>query len=193
MARIGFAITSSYCTIEEILKEVKLLREEGHEIIPIVSEGVIKNDTRFGKAEDIKKKIEEATTENIVSTIVEAEKFGAKDKLDLIVVAPATGNFVAKMASGITDTAVTMAVKATMRNNKPVVIGVSTNDGLGFNGQNITKLINSKNIYFIPFGQDDPVNKPNSLIAHYELLPDTVNAALNGQQIQPILKEYSKK
>ena len=190
MARIGFAITSSYCTISKILTQLKLLKNEEHEIIPIVSEGIIKCDTRFGRGEDIKKEIEDITGTEIISTIIEAEKFGSLNKLDLIVVAPATGNFIAKIVNGITDTPVTMAVKATMRNNKPVVIGISTNDGLGFNGQNITKLINSKNIYFVPFGQDDYIDKPNSLGAHYELLSATINEALKGVQLQPILKEH---
>ena len=191
MARIGFAITGSYCTIEEILKIIKLVIDDGHEVIPIVSEGIIQYDTRFGKGKDFKKEIETITKKEIVSTILEAEKFGSINKLDLIVIAPATGNFVAKLANGITDSTVTMATKSTMRNNKPVVIGISTNDGLGFNGENITKLINSKNIFFVPFGQDDPINKSKSLIAHFELLPETINYALKGVQIQPILKEHT--
>lgn len=190
MARIGFAITSSYCTIEKILAQLKLLVDKGYEVIPIVSEGVIKNDTRFGEGKMFEQKIEEITNKKVVSSIVEAEKFGAATKLDLIVIAPATGNFIAKLANGITDTTVTMATKATMRNNKPVIIGISTNDGLGFNGVNIAKLIYSKNIYFIPFGQDDCLNKPNSLIAHYDLLIETIEEALKGNQLQPILKEY---
>ena len=115
-----------------------------------------------------------------------------KEKLDLLVIAPATGNFIAKLANGITDSTVTMATKASLRNNIPIVIGVSTNDGLGMNGKNIMNLINTKNIYFIPFGQDDFINKPNSLVAHYDLLIPTIEKALDNSQIQPVIKEYKK-
>ena len=190
MARIGFGITSSYCTLEKTLIELKNLVDLGHEIIPIVSNGVIHNNTRFGEGKNFKETIESYTNQKIVSSINDAERFGASDKLDLIVVAPATGNFIAKLANGITDNTVTMAVKATLRNNSPVVIGISTNDGLGFNGINIAKLLYSKNIYFIPFGQDNCLKKPNSLISHFDLLSDTIDLALDGKQLQPVLQEF---
>lgn len=190
MARIGFGITSSYCTLEKALIELKNLVELGHEIIPIVSDGVIHNDTRFGEGKKFKETIENYSNQKIVSSINDAEKFGSSDKLDLIVVAPATGNFIAKLANGITDNTVTMAVKATLRNNSPIVIGISTNDGLGFNGVNIAKLMYTKNIYFVPFGQDNYEKKPNSLISHFNLLSDTVDSALSGKQLQPILQPF---
>ena len=190
MAKIGFAITSSFCTVSKIIEQMINLKDLGYDIIPIVSPAVIEKDTRFGKGENFKIMIEGITGNKIVSDIIEAEKFGPKEKLDLLVIAPATGNFIAKLANGITDSTVTMATKASLRNNIPIVIGVSTNDGLGMNGKNIMNLINTKNIYFIPFGQDDFINKPNSLVAHYDLLIPTIEKALDNSQIQPVIKEY---
>ena len=192
MAKIGFAITSSFCTVSKIIEQMISLKDLGYDIIPIVSPAVIEKDTRFGKGENFKILIEKITGNKIVSDIIEAEKFGPKEKLDLLVIAPATGNFIAKLANGITDSTVTMATKASLRNNIPIVIGVSTNDGLGMNGKNIMNLINTKNIYFIPFGQDDFINKTNSLVAHYDLLIPTIEKALDNSQIQPVIKEYKK-
>lgn len=191
--KIGFAITSSYCTVEKIMKNVLELVELGYEVIPIASPSVVECDTRFGKGKEFKEVLERITGKEVVSDIIEAERFGPKEKLDLLVVAPATGNFIAKLANGITDSPVTMATKATLRNGSPIVIGVSTNDGLGMNGVNIMKLLNTKNIYFIPFGQDNYEKKPNSLISHFDMLVPTINEALNDKQIQPVLKEYKKK
>ena len=192
MTRIGFGITSSFCTFDKIYIQMELLTKLGFDVIPIVNTPVITWDTRFGKSEDVKKKIESITGNKIVSTIVEAEKFGPKEQLDLLIIAPATGDFIASFANGITNSPVTMAAKATLRNEKPIVIGVSTNDGLGLNGKNIMELYNHKNIYFIPFGQDDFENKPNSLVAHYELLVPTIEKALENKQLQPVIKEYIK-
>jgi len=191
--KIGFAITSSYCTVEKIMEQVFNLVELGYDVIPIASPGVVSCDTRFGKGKDFKEVLEKITGNKVVSSIIDAERFGPKEKLDLLVVAPATGNFVAKLAHGITDTPVTMATKATLRNGSPIVIGISTNDGLGMNGENIMKLLNTKNIYFIPFGQDDSLKKPNSLISHFDMLIPTILEALNNNQIQPVLKEYKRK
>ena len=191
--KIGFAITSSYCTVEKIMEQVLLLVDLGYDVIPIASPGVISCDTRFGKGRDFKEVLESITGHEVTSTIIGAERFGPKEKLDLLVVAPATGNFIAKLANGITDSPVTMATKATLRNGSPIVIGVSTNDGLGLNGENIMKLLNTKNIYFIPFGQDNYEKKPNSLISHFDMLIPTIEEALSNKQIQPVLKEYKKK
>lgn len=190
MEKIGFAITSSFCTIQKIIKEIYNLKNLGYDVVPIASPAVIYEDTRFGKGEEFKKLIEEITGREIVTTIVDAEKFGPKEQLDALIVAPATGNFIAKFANGITDNPVTMSAKATLRNERPIIIGVSTNDALGMNAKNIATLLNTKNIYFIPFGQDDYENKPNSLISHYELLVPTLEEALGNKQIQPLLKEY---
>lgn len=191
--KIGFAITSSYCTVERIMDYILNLVELGYDVVPIASPGVVECNTRFGNGKDFKEVLERITGKKVVSDIIEAEKFGPSEKLDLLVVAPATGNFIAKLAHGITDSPVTMATKATLRNGSPIVIGVSTNDGLGMNGENIMKLLNTKNIYFIPFGQDNYEKKPNSLISHFDLLIPTINEALNDRQIQPVLKEYKKK
>ncbi len=191
--KIGFAITSSYCTVEKIMAQILELVEAGYEVIPIASPGVVSCDTRFGKGKDFKEVLEKITGKKVVDSIIEAERFGPSEKLDLLVIAPATGNFIAKLAHGITDTPVTMATKATLRNQSPIVIGISTNDGLGLNGENIMKLLNTKNIYFIPFGQDNYETKPNSLISHFDMLLPTIEEALNNNQIQPVLKEYKKK
>jgi dipicolinate synthase subunit B len=192
MPKVGFGITSSYCTIKEILIEMKKLIELGHTVIPVTSPSVIEDNTRFGKGDDFKKQIEYITGKTPVTSIIEAEKFGPQEPLDVLLVAPATGNFIGKFANGITDSAVNLAAKATLRNQRPVVIAVSTNDGLGFNGQNIMRLLNSKNVFFVPFGQDDCEHKPNSLVAHYDLIPETINLALLGKQYQPILIDYQK-
>lgn len=193
MTKIGFAITSSFCTIKEVLPQIKLLTEMGYDVIPITSSQVISENTRFGLGKDIENALELLTSHKVVSTIIEAEKFGPKEKLDALIVAPATGNFIAKMANGIIDTPVVMSAKATLRNNSPIIIGISTNDGLGINGTNVMKLINTKNIYFIPFGQDNYKSKPNSLVAHFDLLIPTLEEALENKQIQPVLKQYTKK
>ena len=190
--KVGFAITSSFCTLKEVLVHIAYLKSVGYDIYPIVSENIVKYDTRFGKAHDFIEKVENICGHKVVSNIVEAEKFGPTNPMDVMVVMPATGDFLGKMANGITDNPVNLAVKATMRNRKPVVIAISTNDGLGLSGENIMKLYNNKNIYFVPFGQDNYKDKPNSLIAHYDLLLPTIEEALNNNQIQPVLKEYKK-
>lgn len=190
--KIGFAITSSYCTVEKIMEQVLNLVELGYDVIPIASPGVISCNTRFGNGRDFKEVLETITGHEVTCTIVDAERFGPKEKLDLLVIAPATGNTIAKLAHGITDSPVTMATKATLRNESPIVIGVSTNDGLGINGENIMRLLNTKNVYFIPFGQDNCVTKPNSLISHFDMLIPTINEALANKQIQPVLREHKK-
>ena len=184
---IGFAITGSFCTHEKILDKIKNLVEKGYNIYPILTTNSAEIDTRFGKAEDLIQHLEKITNNKPMTTIVEVEPTGPKNMFDIIVVAPCTGNTLAKMANGINDTAVTMAVKAHLRNNKPVVIGISTNDALGLNFNNIATLVNTKNIYFIPFGQDDFENKPKSLVADWNLLEETMIQAYNHIQIRPIL------
>ena len=185
--KVGIAITGSFCTFDIILIEIKRLVDEGADVYPIVSYNVDEFDTRFGTAKEWKDRIEEATGKEIISTIQGAESIGPKAYLDIVVVAPCTGNTLAKLANAITDTPVTMAWKAHLRNNKPVVLGISTNDGLGANAKNIGLLLNMKNVYFVPFGQDDPIKKCNSLIADYEMIVPTIVKALKGEQIQPLL------
>ncbi len=184
--KIGFAITSSYCTIEKVLVQMQNLVDRGYNVIPIVQPNILETDTRFGKGQVFKKVIETITKNKIVSDIVEAEKFGPDSPLDALIIAPATGNTIAKLANSITDSATCMAAKATMRNQSPVIIGISTNDALGINGQNVMKLYNSKGVYFVPFYQDDCIKKPNSLIANYDLIEETLISALGNKQIQPV-------
>lgn len=185
--RVGFAVTGSFCKVDDIFPEIGKLINEGAEVFPIISDSIDKYDTRFGSANDTKMKLEGLTGKKIISTFVEAEPIGPKSLLDIMVIAPCTGNTLGKMANGITDNTVTMAVKAHLRNQKPVVIAVSTNDGLGANAKNLGVLINTKNIYFVPFGQDDPIKKCNSLVAKMDMIIPTVIEALQGRQIQPVL------
>lgn len=185
--KLGFALTGSFCTLEKVMPEVEKLVCEGAKVYPIISETISKFDTRFGKASEWKTKLKAITGNDIISTIIEAEPIGPKGLLDAIVVAPCTGNTLAKIAAGITDTSVTMACKAHLRNLRPVVIAVSTNDGLAANAKNLGLLLNTKNVYLVPFGQDDPIKKANSLVAKTEMILPTVVEALKGRQIQPLL------
>ncbi len=186
---IGIGLTGSYCTFENVIPVMEEMIQLGAELFPVITPSV-KYDTRFGKAEYWKMKITEITGKEPVDSIVGAEPVGPKSFLDVMVVAPCTGNTLAKLANGITDTAVLMAVKAQLRNGKPVVIAVSTNDGLGLNAKNIGTLMSTKNIFLVPFGQDNPMKKENSLVARAELIIKTIAKALEGKQIQPVLIEY---
>lgn len=190
--RIGFGLTGSHCTYDAVMPEIKKLITKGADVIPIVSYTVQSTNTRFGKGEEWVKKLEEMTGHQVIDTIVKAEPLGPKLPLDCMVIAPLTGNSMSKLANAMTDSPVLMAAKATMRNHRPVVVGISTNDALGLNGVNLMRLMAAKNIYFIPFGQDDPFKKPNSMVAHMPLLLDTVEAALEGRQIQPVIVEYRR-
>jgi len=185
--KIGLAMTGSFCTIDAIYPEIEKMIKEGAEVVPIISETVNSNNTRFGRAEDIKLKLECLTGKKVISSIVGAEPIGPKSLLDVLVVAPCTGNTLGKIANAITDTSVTMAVKAHLRNQKPVILAISTNDGLGANAKNLGMLLNTKNVYFVPFGQDDPVKKCNSLIAKMDMIIPTIVEALKGKQLQPML------
>lgn len=184
---VGFAMTGSYCTFASVIPQIGNLKAEGANVIPIMSENASSTDTRFGKAQDFKAKIEDITGNKIISTIFAAEPIGPKNILDIMIVAPCTGNTISKLACGITDTAVTMAAKANLRNENPLVIAVSTNDGLGASAKNIGMLLNCKNVYFVPFTQDDPDKKHNSLVARMELIVPTVKLAMENKQIQPVL------
>ena len=184
---VGFAMTGSYCTFSSVIPQIENLVAEEAVVYPIMSENASKTDTRFGKAEDFKYRIEEITGKPVISTIFAAEPIGPKNILDIMVIAPCTGNTISKLANGITDTAVTMAAKANLRNENPLVIAVSTNDGLGASAKNIGLLLNFKNVYFVPFTQDDPEKKHNSLVAKMELIIPTLELALERTQIQPVL------
>lgn len=184
---VGFAITGSFCTYEKIKDVVRELVKSGNRVIPIFSNTAQTVNSRFGEARDFIIEIQEITGERGIFSIQEAEPIGPKAFLDILVIAPCTGNTMAKLCAGITDSPVLMAAKAHMRNEKPVVISVSTNDALGVNLKNIGELMNSKNIYFVPFGQDDYSAKPKSMVAHVEKLADTMEEALRGKQIQPVI------
>lgn len=190
--KIGIALTGSFCTFEKIFQELEKLVETGAEVYTIFSNASQQISSRFGKPEDFMKRAEEITGRKPICTIEGAEPIGPQSYLDIYVIFPCSGNTVAKLANGITDTPVLMGAKAHLRNNKPLVISVSTNDALGMNMKNIGLLLNAKNIYFVPFGQDDPVKKTNSLIAHTDRLIPTLESALEGEQLQPILQPFNK-
>ncbi|MUK89862.1 dipicolinate synthase subunit B [Ornithinibacillus sp. L9] len=185
--RIGFGLTGSHCTYDDVFPQLERLMELGADVVPIVSYTVRNTDTKFGKAEDHIEKIESITGKRVISTMPEAEPLGPTYPLDCMVIAPLTGNSMSKLANALTDSPPLMAAKATMRNQSPVVLGISTNDALGLNGVNLMRLMASKFIYFIPYGQDDPYKKPNSLVAKMDLLPDTIKAALDRKQLQPVI------
>lgn len=184
---IGLAITGSFCTLDKIKEQVQVLKEQGANIIPIFSDHVAQMDTRFAKADVFVKEIEELTGNKGIFTIQDAEPIGPGGCLDVLVIAPCTGNTMAKFCAGITDTPVLMAAKAHIRNEKPIVLSISTNDALGMNFKNIGMLMNMKHIYFVPFGQDNHEKKPTSMIAHLDLLGETIKTALEGKQIQPVI------
>ena len=185
---VGIAITGSFCTFDKITLVIEQLVEDGAHVIPIFSNNAQTLDTRFGQADEFVKQIEKITGHEAIRTIEGAEPIGPKGYLDVLVIAPCTGNTMAKLCNGITDTPVLMAAKAHLRNEKPLVISMSSNDALGMNLKNIGMLMNMKNIYFVPFGQDNYVKKPNSMIAHVELLGETIEEALKGKQIQPLVR-----
>ncbi len=186
-ATVGFAICGSFCTFSQAIPQISVLLENGFDVVPIMSQAAYSIDTRFGRASDFTMEIEDMCNKKIISTIYEAEPIGPKALLDILVVAPCTGNTLGKLANGITDTSVTMATKAHLRNNRPVVLGISTNDALGAAAKNIGHLMNCKNMYFIPMRQDNPEKKPNSIVADFSKTLDTVQEALEGKQIQPII------
>ena len=185
--KVGLGITGSFCNFSETKNVISSLKDEGCEVFPIISFMTKKLDTRFYKKSDFISMIEKESGNKVIDTIQKAEPIGPKNLVDIILICPCTGNSLAKLANGITDTPVLMAVKGHIRNNKPVVIGVSTNDGLGASFQNIAKLLNAKNMYFVPFRQDDYTAKPKSLVLDYTYIVDTLKLALQGKQIQPIL------
>ena len=185
--RIGFVMTGSFCTFRKTIDELKKIVKLGAKVVPIMSENSYTMDTKFGKARDFINEIEDITGTKILHTIQEVEPLGPKDMLDILVVAPATGNTMAKLANDIIDNSATMAVKSHLRKEKPVVIAISTNNGLSGAGENIGKLLNRKHYYFVPFRQDNPITKPRSVVFDPSYLIKTIEYALDGEQIQPIL------
>ena len=185
--KIGFAVCGSFCTFSRVMPQVARLCELGAEVFPIMSETSRTTDTRFGKAEEFVEFLEETTKNKIINSVKAAEPIGPKAYLDALVIAPCTGNTLAKIANGVTDSTVAMAAKANLRNQRPLIIAVSTNDGLGVNARNIGLMLPMRNVYFVPFGQDDYSGKPQSLVADMDKIPDTLVCALDGRQLQPIL------
>lgn len=188
--RVGFVVTGSHCTLAQIISQIEKLISEGAEVFPVVSNAVSTTDTRFGKSTEWCSKLQKLTKKPLIKTVVEAEPIGPGKLFDILIAAPCTGNTLAKLANGITDTTALMAIKAHLRNQRPVVIAISTNDGLGLNAKNIAALLNTKSIYLVPFGQDNPAVKPNSLVAQMDKIIDTICHALEGKQVQPLLVEY---
>jgi len=185
--KLGFAVCGSFCTYERVIKVLEILTDT-YDVTPILSGISASTDTRFGTAASHIARLTDLTGHTPIMTIREAEPIGPKKLLDLLVIAPCTGNTLAKLACGITDTSVTMAAKAHLRNDRPLVIAVSTNDALSGSAKNIGDLLNRKNVYFVPMRQDDPVKKPRSIVAEMELIPEAIREALAGRQIQPIIK-----
>lgn len=189
--RIGFGVTGSHCTYEKVYPELQRLVETGADVVPVVSYTVQNTDSKFGKAKDHIEKIESITGKKVIGTIPDAEPLGPKMPLDLMIIAPMTGNTMSRLANAITDTPVLMAAKATIRNRHPVLLGIATNDALGMNGVNLMRLMNSKLFYFIPFGQDDPYKKSTSLVAKLPMLIPAAQKSLQNEQIQPIIVPHS--
>ena len=184
---LGFAMCGSFCTFDAVLTQLEAMRAEFPKIIPIMSTISYETDTRFGTAEDFRVRLERACGQPVIHTIAQAEPIGPKKLLDVLVIAPCTGNTLAKLANGIADTPVTLAAKAHLRNERPIVIAVSTNDALAGNAENIGKLLARGHYFFVPMRQDNAIKKPRSVVADFTRLPETIRAALDGRQLQPLL------
>jgi len=185
--KIGFAFCGSFCTYAKAMEALERVAARYGDVTPIVSETSAATDTRFGNAHDFMREMQRICDKRVITSIREAEPIGPKKLLDVLVICPCTGNTLAKLAGGVTDTSVTMAAKAHLRNGRPLVVAVSTNDGLAASAKNIGALLDKKNVYLVPFRQDDPEGKPTSLVADFSLVPDAVEAALRGEQLQPLL------
>jgi len=185
--RVGFALTGSHCNLEPVIPALEDLVRRGAEVFPILSEAVAERDTRFGPAEHWRTEVARITGNAPLTTIPDVEPIGPERLLDVLAICPCTGNTMAKLATAITDSVVTMSAKAHLRNGRPLVIAVSTNDGLGLNARNLGVLLATRHVYFVPFGQDNPKTKPNSIIADFARLAATIEAALEGRQLQPLL------
>jgi dipicolinate synthase subunit B len=184
--KVGFALCGSFCTMKKAVAQMQRLKDSGADILPIMSPIAYSTDTRFGTADEFVGRIEDICSKPVIHTIKDAEPIGPKHMCDIMVIAPCTGNTMAKLTGGITDTSVTMAAKAHLRNGRPLVIAAATNDALSASAKNIGILMNTKNIYFVPMSQDDPISKPTSIIADFEQLQPALEAALKGEQLQPV-------
>ncbi len=185
--QIGWIVTGSFCTIDAVLEQMRVLKQYGARITPIFSEHVTAFDTRFNLAQEVRNKVQDICETEIIDSIPKAEPIGPKKLLDAVVVAPCTGNTMAKLANAITDTTATLAVKAHLRNQRPVILALASNDALAGNAKNLGLLLNAKHYYFVPFGQDGAMTKSNSLQAHFASITPTIALALEGKQIQPMI------
>lgn len=188
--KIAFALTGSYCVFDKAIPQVEVLVNEGADVYPIVSYAVASTDTRYGKAQDFMSELTRITGKPVIQTIVDTEPLGVVYPIDIVVVSPCTGNSLSKLCDGSTDSPALMAAKGIFRNHKPVVIGIATNDGLGISAKSLGSLLTTRNVFFIPFGQDNYINKPDSLVAKFEYTLPTVVEALKGNQLQPLLVQY---
>lgn len=186
---IGWGITGSHCSYDEVVPQVVRIIEAGANVVPVMSHTAVTTTTRFGSGENLAKLLAEITGNDPITTIVDAEPTGQQKTFDCFVIAPLTGNSLARFANALTDSPVLMGAKGTLRNLRPVVLAISTNDALGNNARNLATLLNTKNVYFVPFGQDNPEVKPNSCVADFALIPETIQAALEGRQLQPVIIE----
>lgn len=185
--KVGFAFCGSFCTLSMAMAALEQVKARFGDVTPIVSEAAAANDTRFGPAHEFMREMERICDKRVIDTLVKAEPIGPKKLLDVLVICPCTGNTLAKLANGVTDSTVTLAAKAHLRNGRPLVICPATNDALAASAKNIGALLDKKHVYFVPFRQDDPQGKPTSLVADFSLVPDTIAAALEGRQLQPLL------
>lgn len=184
--KIGYCFTGSFCTLARSIDALSGLVQQGYEVTPIMSENVYYTDTRFGSAEEFSRRVEDICGARVIHTVKDAEPLGPRMPLELLIVAPCTGNTLAKVASGITDTAATMAIKAHLRCDRPTLFALSSNDAMSQNLSSIARLLCRKSVYFLPMRQDDPKGKPHSLVAEYEMMPEAVAAALGGEQLRPL-------
>ena len=186
-AKVGFAFCGSFCTLSMAMTALEQVKARFGDVTPIVSEAAAANDTRFGPAHEFMREMERICNKRVIDSLVKAEPIGPKKLLDVLVICPCTGNTLAKLANGVTDSTVTMAAKAHLRNGRPLVICPATNDALAASAKNIGALLDKKHVYSVPFRQDDPQGKPTSVVADFSLVPDTIAAALEGRQLQPLL------
>ena len=185
--KVGFAFCGSFCTYDRAMRALEQVKARFGDVTPIVSEASAATDTRFGPAHEFMREMERICDKRVIDTMVKAEPIGPRKLLDVLVICPCTGNTLAKLAGGITDSTVTLAAKAHLRNGRPLVLCPATNDALAASAKNIGALLDKKNVYFVPFRQDDPQGKPTSVVADFSLVPDAISAALEGRQLQPLL------
>lgn len=186
--KLGFAICGSFCNMSAAIDQLENLVKLGYDVLPIMSFNAYNLDTKFGKAKDFIQKIENLTSKPVLHSLTEAEPIGPKGLTDIMVICPCTGNTLGKLCSAISDTPVTLAAKSHLRVKKPLVLALASNDALGASFKNVSKALNTKHIYMVPLSQDDYINKPNSLVAHFDLIPETIKEALQGKQVQPVLR-----